>query len=198
MSTAQNWTLLGMVTVLLGVIGGLLVHQLRLVGDRIEVRISGLESTTDARFAGLQSTMDARFNAVDQRFDAVGQQQRGADAVRRSPVVAAPIQVLAADRVDHVGRLAVVGCVVAAHHALQLGELADHIGHQVGLGEQRRALGALGIGADALDRIARACVEDYPRPNHPRPIELRSVCALLEDFEGGDAVSAWRREAVAA
>jgi len=60
------------------------------------------------------------------------------------------------------------------------------------------SLEAVGIGADALDRIARACVEDYPRPNHPRPIELDSVRALLEDFEAGDAASAWRREAVAA
>jgi hypothetical protein len=70
-STAQNWTLLGMVTVLLSVIGGLFVHQLRLVGDRIEARIGGLESTTDARLVGLKALMDARFDAVDQRFDAV-------------------------------------------------------------------------------------------------------------------------------
>jgi hypothetical protein len=57
-SNAQDWTLLGMVGVLLGVIGGMLVHQLRLVGDRIDARIHGLETT-----------MDARFDAVDQRFD---------------------------------------------------------------------------------------------------------------------------------
>jgi alcohol dehydrogenase class IV len=60
------------------------------------------------------------------------------------------------------------------------------------------SLEAVGIGADALDRIARACVEDYPRPNHPRPIELDDVRALLGDFQTGDAISAWRREAVAA
>ena len=87
MSTAQNWTLLGMVPVLLGVIGGLLVHQLRLVGDRIEARIGGLESTTDARFLGLQSTMDARFDAVDQRFAAMDQRfdhlDRDVEAIAR-------------------------------------------------------------------------------------------------------------------
>ena len=30
--------------------------------------------------------------------------------------------------------------VVAAHQALQLGKLADHVGDEIGLGEQRRAL----------------------------------------------------------
>jgi len=73
MSTAQNWSLLAMVTVLLSVIGGLLVHQVRLVGDRIEARIGGLGSTADARLAGLRSTIDARFDAVDQRFAAMDQ-----------------------------------------------------------------------------------------------------------------------------
>ena len=73
MSNAQSWTLLGMVGLLLGSIGSLLVHQVRLVGDRIDARIVGLESTFDARFVGLESTMDARFDAVDQRFNAVDQ-----------------------------------------------------------------------------------------------------------------------------
>ena len=43
---------------------------------------------------------------------------------------------------DRVG-LAVVARVVAAHHALQLGELADHVGQQVGLGQLRGAIGLL-------------------------------------------------------
>ena len=38
--------------------------------------------------------------------------------------------------------------VVAAHQALQFGELADHLGDEVGLGEPRRALGESRIGAD--------------------------------------------------
>lgn len=69
MSNAQSWTLLGMVGVLLGVIGTLLVHQLRLVGDRVDARIVGLESTFDARFTSLQDSIAARFDAVDRRFD---------------------------------------------------------------------------------------------------------------------------------
>jgi len=68
-SNAQSWTLLGMVGLLLGTIGSLLVHQVRLVGDRIDARIVGLESTFAARFGGLESTMDARFDAVDRRLD---------------------------------------------------------------------------------------------------------------------------------
>ena len=69
MSNAQSWTLLGMVGLLLGTIGSLLVHQVRLVGDRIDARIVGLESTVDARLTGLQASVDARFDAVGQRFD---------------------------------------------------------------------------------------------------------------------------------
>ncbi len=69
MSNAQSWTLLGMVGLLLGTIGSLLVHQVRLVGDRIDARFTGLESTFDARFTGLESIMGARFDAVDRRFD---------------------------------------------------------------------------------------------------------------------------------
>ncbi|HET9946389.1 MAG TPA: hypothetical protein VFR56_12125 [Actinomycetes bacterium] len=70
MSAAQNWTLLGMVTVLLGAIGGLVVRQVMLVGDRLEARIGGLESTTDATFTGLASAMDARFTGVASAMDA--------------------------------------------------------------------------------------------------------------------------------
>ncbi len=66
---AQSWTLLGMVGLLLGTIGSLLVHQVRLVGDRIHARIVGVESTSDARFTGLESSVSARFDAVDSRLD---------------------------------------------------------------------------------------------------------------------------------
>jgi hypothetical protein len=37
-----------------------------------------------------------------------------------------------------------VARVVAAHDALQFGELAHHVGQQVGLGQQRGAVGLLG------------------------------------------------------
>ena len=49
MTDAQGWTLLALVGVLLGVIGGLLVNQFHL----------------------LRAYLDVRFDAVDTRFDAV-------------------------------------------------------------------------------------------------------------------------------
>ena len=77
MSNAQSWTLLGLVGVLLTVIGSLVVQQVRQVGDRLDARIAGLESTVDARFTGLERTVDARLSgfqaSVDARFDAVSQ-----------------------------------------------------------------------------------------------------------------------------
>ncbi len=69
MTDAQGWTLLGLVGVLLGVIGSLVVQQVRQVGDRLDARIHGLETTFDARLTGFRSAVDARFDAVDQRFD---------------------------------------------------------------------------------------------------------------------------------
>ena len=65
MSNAQSWTLLGLVGVLLSVIGSLVVQQVRQVGDRIDTRIDGLESTIAARF----DAVCQRFDAVSQRFD---------------------------------------------------------------------------------------------------------------------------------
>jgi hypothetical protein len=44
--------------------------------------------------------------------------------------------------------LAVGERVVAAHDALQLGELAHHVGDEVGLGQQRGALGLRDVGAE--------------------------------------------------
>ena len=69
MSNAQSWTLLGIISVLLSVIGSLLVQQIRQVGDRIDTRIDGLESTIDARLTGFQASVEVRFDAVNQRFD---------------------------------------------------------------------------------------------------------------------------------
>ncbi len=77
-------------------------------------------------------------------------------------------------------RLAVVLRVVAAHQALQLGKLADHVGGQIGLGESRGALGvrpesapimpAMRVGelaqAGRRDRAAcRACCDRRRAPS---------------------------------
>jgi hypothetical protein len=75
-SNAQVWTVLSVFGVLLGVIGSLVVQQVRQVGDqvllvgsRIDTRIDGLMSTVDARLTGFRASVDARFDAVNQRFD---------------------------------------------------------------------------------------------------------------------------------
>jgi hypothetical protein len=57
------------------------------------------------------------------------------------------------------GRLAFVQRVVAAHDALQFGELAHHVGQQVGLGQQRRALGEQHVGAEPAGDAARDAAE---------------------------------------
>ena len=48
-----------------------------------------------------------------------------------------------------------LGRVVAAHQALQFGELADHFGRQIGLGEFRRARRKRDIRADLWRKLAR-------------------------------------------
>ena len=50
--------------------------------------------------------------------------------------------------------LAVVRCVVSAHDALQLGELADHAGGEVGLAEPGCAGGECRVGADEGGQVA--------------------------------------------
>ena len=59
--------------------------------------------------------------------------------------------------------LLLVERVVAAHHPLQLGELADHTAHEIGLGENCRALGEIRVGADQRRDLARK----LPHALHP-------------------------------
>src|SRR5207248_2136600 len=57
-------------------------------------------------------------------------------------------RVVIADRVGDEPVLAVMQRVVAAHHALQFGELADHAGHEIRLAEMRRTSCKLVAGMD--------------------------------------------------
>ena len=59
-----------------------------------------------------------------------------ADISARQFVACEARPVVVFDGLGDLGRLAVVTRVVAAHDALQLGKFADHVGQQVGLGEQ--------------------------------------------------------------
>ena len=87
------------------------------------------------------------------------------------------------NRIGHSRTQPVVERVVTAHGALQLGELADHVGHQIGLGQQRGLIGLLrqisaaelladGLGNGAHPRHALALgaelvvVDDFVQPRH--------------------------------
>ena len=103
-----------------------------------------------------------------QRLQLVGQRDDHADVAARQRVAGEARLVVVFDGVGDVVAEPVVQRVVAAHDALQLGELADHVGQQVGLGQLRGlrrparasasppSCGAdrLGDGAHALDALA--------------------------------------------
>jgi hypothetical protein len=81
---------------------------------------------------------------VGQRLQLVGQRDAEADIAARQFVAGEARLVVVLDGVGDLGRLAVVQRVVAAHDALQFGELADHVGQQVGLGQHGGAVGLVG------------------------------------------------------
>ncbi|RHW23990.1 iron-containing alcohol dehydrogenase [Nocardioides immobilis] len=53
------------------------------------------------------------------------------------------------------------------------------------------SLKELGIPLEALPAMAADCVESYPRPNHPTPIDQPGVLALLERMHAGEPLEAW-------
>ena len=70
-----------------------------------------------------------------QRVELVGQRDRDTGAGARQCAAGAARQIVLVDRLGDLGGLAVGRGVVAPHDSLQLGELADHRGQQVALGE---------------------------------------------------------------
>ena len=54
------------------------------------------------------------------------------------------------------------------------------------------SLAELGVPYDALPAMAADCVENYPRPNHPVPINHSGVLALLERLYSGEPYDAWQ------
>ncbi|MEA2495475.1 MAG: hypothetical protein QOJ29_3386 [Thermoleophilaceae bacterium] len=54
------------------------------------------------------------------------------------------------------------------------------------------SLGAVGISEADLDAMALECVETYPRPNNPVPLNGASIARLLARFHDGDAEAAWQ------
>ena len=74
--------------------------------------------------------------------------------------------------------------VVAAHDALQLRELADHAGSEIGLGQHRGALGLLDVSADLGGDLGRELHEAFDA------LELATQLGVedgLLEFGGGRA-----------
>ena len=91
---------------------------------------------------------------ADQKVELVGERHRDRDRVGRHPVRGADRLVVILDRLSDRRVLPLRERVVLPHQPLQLGELADHLGDKVGLGELRRPLGLVGIGADQRRYLA--------------------------------------------
>ena len=102
-----------------------------------------------------------------ERFELVGQRDRLRDGARGQRVARVARQVVLGDRVGDLGRFAVVLRVVAAHRALQLRKFADHVGDQIGLRQQRRA-----VGERRRPRRASGAMRDATR----RSRAVRSAC----------------------
>ena len=78
---------------------------------------------------------------ADQGLELVGQRHGQADRAARQFVAGKTWFVVVFNRVSDLGRQTIVERVVAAHDALQLGKFPDHVGHQIGLGQQRCLVG---------------------------------------------------------
>ena len=83
---------------------------------------------------------------------------------------------MSADRVRDRWVFLLVERVVAAHHSLQLGELADHVAGEIGLCQDRRALGKVWIGAHELGDLAGK----HAHPLHP--LILRAELLVEDDL----------------
>ena len=53
------------------------------------------------------------------------------------------------------------------------------------------SLAELGVDRNELAAMAADCVDSYPRPNHPVPIDAAGVLALLERLHAGEPYAAW-------
>ncbi len=87
--------------------------------------------------------------AAHDDMDALGQTQDRPHVVGRQAVRGKARQVLLVEGQGHARVLAVMACVLAPHHPLELGELVDHARDEVGLGEPGRTLHQLGQGVPA-------------------------------------------------
>ncbi len=108
-------------------------------------------------------------------LDLFGKRNGLRDAIFGKPVAGETRPIVLLDRGRDVRRLAVVLRVIAPHEALQLGEFTDHVGDEIGLGEHRRAIGLLWIGAD----VRRDRRGDHAHAVHP--LRLRAELVVIDD-----------------
>ena len=90
-----------------------------------------------------------------ERVELVAERDHDRDRGSRDAIVRPLRFVMLFDRRGDAGFLALGCCVIAAHQALQFGELADHLGHQVGLGEPGGARGQFDVRPDLRRDFAR-------------------------------------------
>ena len=114
----------------------------------------------------------------DQRLQLVGQRDREADLVARQAITRKAWLVVILDGQRNVFGPSVVQRVVAPHRALQLRELADHAGQQVGLGQQG---GLVGLGRQ---RVAAQLLPDGAgdRAHAPDALALHAELAVVDDL----------------
>ena len=91
---------------------------------------------------------------ADQRFELVGQRHHGTGGGAGQRIAGKARLVVFGAGQRHIVGFAVMACIVRAHRALQLGELAHHVGQQIGLGQQRAARGVRHIRAELLSQLA--------------------------------------------
>ncbi|BAK13343.1 hypothetical protein PAJ_3263 [Pantoea ananatis AJ13355] len=80
-----------------------------------------------------------------QRVHFIGNRQRTGNRAGRQIVPCETRLVLLVQRHRNIFGFAVMTRIVHAHHALRVGELKHHIGHQVAFGQQARARGVIHI-----------------------------------------------------
>lgn len=85
----------------------------------------------------------------------IGNRHRAGHRVRRQRVAGKARLILFVQRHGHIFRFAIMARVVHPHHALGVGELEDHVGHQVALGQQARAGRVVHVSANLLGNPAR-------------------------------------------
>ncbi len=110
---------------------------------------------------------------ADQGFQLVCQRHHHTGHVAGQLVAGKARLVVVFDREGNVFGQAIVARVIAAHDALQLGELPHHVGQQIGLGQLGRGVGALG------QHIATQLLADGPgnrsHPLHPLALGTQLV-----------------------